>query len=302
MMRLLALALLALASFAGVARAQVSAPLNVITFNVLAPQWAAPVWYPERMDASLLDREFRRARITAFLRQVRDRTDVFCLQEVAESEFPHLLAALGPAFEGLMARNARDYWSSWIVPGLPWEPNGPAIVVRTSRLADRRFHDHALSDSGNHGALLEARDALSGAPVRLWSIHLDSDSNANRRRELGAALALTPAYPGYRDVICGDINEDTVTGTAAGLFKRDGFIDALATLGNREATHPFSSSYNNSARWAIIDHILVRNATPVAGNVFDFGTWMIGEQVSRIEENFRQCGSDHFPVGATIRY
>jgi hypothetical protein len=76
----------------------------------------------------------------------------------------------------------------------------------------------------------------------------------------------------------------------------------LASVGNREATHPFSSAYNRSPRWAIIDHVLVRNGSPAAGDVFDFGLWSISDEVERIEQNFRESGSDHFPVGATIAF
>jgi hypothetical protein len=55
-------------------------------------------------------------------------------------------------------------------------------------------------------------------------------------------------------------------------------------------------------RWAIIDHVLVRGALPVAGDVFDLGVWSIADVVSRIEANFRNTGSDHFPIGGTIGF
>ena len=38
------------------------ARLPMVTFNVLAPVWAAPDWYPPEMDMSLLDAASRRAR------------------------------------------------------------------------------------------------------------------------------------------------------------------------------------------------------------------------------------------------
>jgi hypothetical protein len=56
--------------------------------------------------------------------------------------------------------------------------------------------------------------------------------------------------------------------------------------------HPWSDSYYNSPRWAIIDRIVVRNAMPVAGDVVDFGVGTIEEEVARIEEDFRRRGSD----------
>ena len=64
--------------------------LSIVTFNVLAPLWADPVWYPETMDPALLDREYRRERLAAFLKSQASDTDVFCLQEVAAGEFGYL--------------------------------------------------------------------------------------------------------------------------------------------------------------------------------------------------------------------
>ena len=86
------------------------ARLPMVTFNVLAPVWAAPDWYPPEMDMSLLDAGYRRARITSFLAARAADTDVFCLQEVQESELPAFLAALGSGFAGAMAHNDRDWW------------------------------------------------------------------------------------------------------------------------------------------------------------------------------------------------
>jgi hypothetical protein len=34
--------------------------------------------------------------------------------------------------------------------------------------------------------------------------------------------------------------------------------------------------------------------------VFDFGLWSIADEVQRIAENFRQCGSDHFPIAGQV--
>ena len=78
----LAAAALALAGPASAAPPPREAQLSVVAFNVLAPVWAAPDWYPAAMDMSLLDTEFRRERITRFLAGQAPTTDVFCLQEV----------------------------------------------------------------------------------------------------------------------------------------------------------------------------------------------------------------------------
>jgi len=274
--------------------------VQVLTLNVLAPIWAGAVWYPKDMDSSLLDREYRRARTQAFLREVRDQIDVVCLQEVNEAELPYYLAALGPEFEGAMAFNDPAFWSNWLVPEIPWEPNGTAAAVRKSGFADRHFEDLPLADDGNHAAVFEGRHRASGRTVRVQSVHLDSDSNSNRVEELRTLMLRYPSHPGIVDVVCGDFNEDTVTGSSAGIIKRDGYLDVLASVGNREATHPWSTTYYSSVRWAVIDHVLVRNALPIGGDVMDFGLWSIADETDRIEEDLRVSGSDHFPVTATV--
>ncbi|MFN0318371.1 MAG: endonuclease/exonuclease/phosphatase family protein [Burkholderiales bacterium] len=299
---LVALIALIVSAAPAIAGEEDSHDLRILTFNVLAPIWAAPVWYPAEMDPALLDRTLRRERIVSFLRKVRRNSDVICLQEVQKDELPYFLRALGTEFEGAMAFNDPNYWSSWIVPELPWQPNGTAVIVRKSVVAQRRFTDLALSSDGNHAAAVEGLHAATGRPLRIFSVHLDSDFNNNRLFELRSLMEQAPAHEGYTDVVCGDINEDTVTGSAGSIFADNGYADVLASVGNREGTHPWSTAYYRSARWAIIDHIMVRGAKPVAGDVFDFGLWSIANELTRIEENFRQSGSDHFPVGGTIRF
>jgi endonuclease/exonuclease/phosphatase family metal-dependent hydrolase len=274
-----------------------SAQLPMVTFNVLAPVWAAPDWYPPDMDMSLLDADDRRARITAFLSSRAADTDVFCLQEVQESEFPAFLAAVGSGFAGAMSHNDRDWWSNWVVPEIPWAPNGTAIIVRRQAFSNLAFRDVALSGDGNHGEIVEGVHRATGRRFRAASIHLDSDKEANRGREARALMSELPPAAGAIDVVCGDFNEDSVTGTAGGVMRRAGFVDVLDAVGNREPTHPWSSSFNGATRWAIIDHLTVRGAQPLSGDVLDFGGLSIPDELTRIETNFRTTGSDHYPVG-----
>ena len=272
------------------------AEIGMVTFNVLAPVWAAPDWYPPDMDMSLLDADYRRARITSFLSSRAADTDIFCLQEVQESEFPAFLAALGGGFTGAMSHNDRDWWSNWVVPEIPWAPNGTAIIVRRQAFSNLVFSDIALSDDGNHAELVEGVHTATGRRFRAASIHLDSDVEANRRREARSLMSQLPSASNTTDVVCGDFNEDSVTGTVGGVVQRAGFVDVLAAVGNREPTHPWSSTYNGATRWAIIDHLTVRDAQPLSGDVLDFGGLSIADELTRIESNFRTTGSDHYPV------
>jgi endonuclease/exonuclease/phosphatase family metal-dependent hydrolase len=294
-------ALTALALAATLPRAAQASPrMSVLTFNVLAPLWAAPRWYPERVDPALLDRTFRRGRITAFLRDAGRSRDIVCLQEVEAGEMRYYEQALGGGFAGAFAGHDPAYWSNWLVPELPWVPNGNALFVRRAALAEFSFSDLSLGGTGNHAVMLSGVLASGRRPLRAASVHLDADRNNGRRVEFQSLLAQWPLAAGSVDLIAGDINEDTVSGSLGGEVKRAGFADVLAFVGNREATHPFSSSYNGATRWAIIDHVLARGATPRAGDVFDFGLWSLSDEVARIEANFRACGSDHFPVAAEL--
>jgi len=297
----LACAALAVPLFpAGSAGAAGIREIDVVSYNVLAPPWASPVWYPEIDDPSLLDTAARRERIRAFLRSARDTAELVCLQEVAASELPAFAAALGPGFVGAMSFNDPDFWSDWVVPPIPWEPNGTALFARTSAFTGVVVEDRALG-TGNHAALLTATHVGTGARLRAWSLHLDSDRTNNRRTEIETVFGATPPEPHSTDVLCGDMNEDTVVGSLAGRVRRAGFVDVLAAVGNRDATHPWSETYYSSPRWAILDHVLVRGATPLRGTTIDAGVAAIPDQSTRIEELLRRMGSDHYPVEATVR-
>jgi hypothetical protein len=117
--RIALLAVALAATLGATAATAATRPLQVVSFNVLAPPWAAPDWYPAGMDMSLLSRDYRRPRIQSVLAELAPTTDVVCLQEVVDAEFPSFVAALGSDWVGVMAHNDRDWWSNWIVPGIP---------------------------------------------------------------------------------------------------------------------------------------------------------------------------------------
>jgi endonuclease/exonuclease/phosphatase family metal-dependent hydrolase len=253
------------------------------------------------MDTALLETEYRRARITAFLGRVSADADIVCLQEVQDSEFPHLMAALGEQFGGAMAVNDPALWANYLV-GTQWAPNGTAVAIRRSVLdGDPQFRD-LPTHGGNHVSVVTGTHAASGRRLRAYSVHLDSERTSNRTKELRALFADASPESGAIDIVCGDINEDTIIGSASGLFDRAGFVDVLGSTGNREATHPWSTTYYNSTRWLVIDHILTRGATPIAGAVLDLGSSTIADEVERIEENFRRNGSDHYPIVGTLEF
>jgi endonuclease/exonuclease/phosphatase family metal-dependent hydrolase len=297
-------AILAVAASVAAPDAACAAPadarIDVLTFNVLAPVWAAPVWYPADMDPSFLDTEYRRERIVAFLHEHADTADVVALQEVQDSEFAYLARALGEAFVGVMSTNDPDFWSNWLVDGIPWGPNGTAVFVRRSAFGRPRFHELDQS-TGNSVAWVSARQLATGRTVRFASVHLDSDRQVNRQVELAALLdTWGSAGAPDTDIIAGDFNEDTVNGSLSTPLQHAGFVDVLAALGNREQTHPWIESYYMSNKWGIIDHVVVRGGEPLSGDVIDSGVWSIDDETARIEANFDAVGSDHFPVVAAV--
>jgi endonuclease/exonuclease/phosphatase family metal-dependent hydrolase len=251
------------------------------------------------MDPSLLATAPRRAALTAYLASVAPTTEIVCLQEVALSEFAYFAAALGSRFQGAMAFNDPDFWSNWIVPEIPWQPNGPAIFVRKNAFDHIAISDRPLG-TGNHAAVVEATLAATGRTIRAWSIHLDSDRESNRGSEFDTVLAGMPALTSATDIACGDFNEDSVLGGVGAHLRQAGFVDAHESVGQRRATHPWSTQYYNSTRWAIIDHVVVRNGQPVAATVVDGGLAGITDELERIEATLRQKGSDHYAVTATI--
>lgn len=280
-----------------------SAPsgLGVLSFNVLAPCWAHPSYYPASAEP-LLDRVARRRSIIDLLLAQAGTVDVIMLQEVAQAEFAFFNEALKQNFEGFYVNHAPTYWSSWITPVPAWEPNGNAIFVRRARFSTIAFRDLAASASGNHAALFSGVLKNSTKTVRAASIHLDSDSSQNRRQELGAVLAAWPAQASAVDVIAGDFNFETDAGNLKADISKAGYLNVLEQLGTATQTHPWTSSYNGADNWGIIDHIITRNSTPLSGRVIDFDLFKTypTDEVSRINSNLRLCGSDHFPLIGSV--
>jgi endonuclease/exonuclease/phosphatase family metal-dependent hydrolase len=258
------------------------------------------VWYPADLDPAVLDAAARRDAVTAYLRGAARTAEVICLQEVQDTEWPALLEAAGPAFTGRFAVNDRSFWSEWVVPELGWRPNGTAVLIRRDAFRDVRLDDVAIGSQGNHSAMATAVHRGTGRLVRVASVHLDTDKQADRTRELAPVPQRWPAREASSDVVCGDFNEDTTVGTASGRLLRAGFTDVLAAVGQRVPTHPFRESYNGSPRWGIIDHVVVRGAAPADGRVVDAGVSGIDDEVTRIEEFMRRLGSDHYAVEATV--
>lgn len=274
------------------------ASLTIVSYNVLAPIWAAPRFYPDGMDLAVLDPIARRQARQALLRSIA--FDVACLQEVTESELAAVLVDLGPGYSGFLARNHEDYWSGWGTPELGWEPNGPAIVVRAAIAIDPAFADLEVSAAGNHAAVLDLNHRGSNVGLRIVSVHLDADAHETRLAELRALLRALPARADTVDIIAGDLNEGTAGTPLGDALTAAGFVDVLEALGMSAPTHPVLRPGDDFAALAVIDHVLTRGGRPVGGRVIDSGVWAEASSPKRIETQLRVAGSDHLPVEARV--
>lgn len=292
--------LLALAPLRAAADRAPAAPprLAIVSFNVLAPLWVEPDLYPPEVEQTAFDAGARRTSAARVLGSLARIADVVCLQEVLESEYLTYARALGPAFEGRFASHEHAHWEDGLA-GQPWQPNGNAVFVRRRAVTGVEFEAIPLG-TGNRAVAVAGTHAATGRRLRVYSVQVDPDFQRTRDREIGALLAQAPADPRTTDVVCGDINEDVETGPSSQALRRAGFVDVLAAAGTRRPTHPFASANYAAAHWAATDHVLVRHAAPLRGEVHDFGLWAIPDEVERVTAALETGGSDRFPVRAVV--
>jgi endonuclease/exonuclease/phosphatase family metal-dependent hydrolase len=276
-------------------------PVQVVTFNILAPCWASPSYYPPAA-APYLNRVYRRDRILDFLASQKD-ADIIALQEVTSAEFEFIKNALGGEFLASNCYHSATYWASWITVDPAWEPNGNALLLKRTRFNEAAFSDLPLSGDGNHAVYAEARDRVTGRHFRIASVHLDSDYTYNRESELQALLERIPPASGFTDIIAGDFNTDVSRAGLQSNLKTAGFQSLLPALGITTTTSPWGT-YNKSSTFGAIDHITYRNASPLTGAVIDFGLLKKypaqKDDTTRIVLNLILSGSDHFPVVGSL--
>ena len=229
-----------------------------------------PIWYRREMDPSLLDAASRRARITALPRVGGATTEIFCLQEVQESascpptsprsaaasgrdgaQRPRLVVELGRSRDSLGAERHRDRRAQRCVPTSTFResPARPtAITPRSSRPCT-------------------ARPAAASAPRRSTS----TATGVEPRAEVHVADGQLPPAAGTPTSSAATSTRTRSSAASGGVVSQRGLRRRPASVGQREPTHPWSSTYNGATRWAIIDHVTVRDARPLSGDVLDFG-------------------------------
>jgi endonuclease/exonuclease/phosphatase family metal-dependent hydrolase len=277
--------------------------IKVITFNILAPCWASPDYYPASA-APYLDRVYRRGKIINYLKS-RSTTDVISLQEVTVTEYGYIKDALKKDYVSFQSLHSPTYWSNWITENPPWEPNGNAVFLKKSRFTNIVFQDIPLSDDGNHAVYVQATDVNTNKKVRIAGIHLDSDHPYNRERELKALFTLMTELQDVTDIVAGDFNIDiNYSGLQQDIVKAH-FINVLSSLGVNEVTSPYSSTYYAHAKFGVIDNITVRNGVAIDGVVISNGLFQLypesKDEDPRVAKNMQLTGSDHFSVEGTVK-
>lgn len=282
---------------------QPNGQIRVLTFNILAPCWASPNYYPASA-AAYLDRVYRRGKIISFLKS-RSSVDVISLQEVTQIEYDYIKDALKKDYVSFQSLHDPTYWANWITANPPWEPNGNAVFLKKSRFTDIDFQDIALSDDGNHAVYAQVTDVNTNKKLRIAGIHLDSDHPYNRERELKALFTLMTSLPDVTDIVAGDFNIDiNYTSLQQDIVKAQ-FSNVLATLGINDVTSPYSTTYYAHAKFGVIDNIIIRNGQALSGAVNNNGLFQLypntKEEDPRVAMNMQLTGSDHFSVEGTLK-
>ena len=209
------------------------------------------------------------------------------------------------AYARMHAQNGREYWAHWLGDDVAWEANGPAVIVRRDAFDDLVLRELYLGGFGNAAAMMQAIHYETDTRVRCVSVHLDADHHAVRMNELQSLLAqLDDASDNWRNaltIVAGDFNCDTQDGEIAELLANAGYVDAHASCGQFDPTHPYARPGDTYAPLARIDHIMVRGAPVTRAIVDDVGVWEIAEPGDRLIEHLRRTGTDHLQISATFR-
>lgn len=275
--------------------------LNLSTFNVLAPCWANPKYYP---DSSLpyLDKVKRREHIIQILENLAKSNDVIALQETQEDEIRYFYDVMKKVgFDGYYVNHRDDYWSQYITIDPPFVSNGVALFWNKTTVTKLQINGNDLSNKGNRCIISTFKK--DNKTFRLLCCHLDSDTGGKRAKEAKSIIDILSPTVGITDIIIGDLNFNIDNGPYNRVFYSNNFIDVLKSLDKEEMTHPFDFSYTGNSNFGIIDHILVRNAKPVDGIVLTFNVWTDGTtSEERINLLLQRNGSDHFVVSGTITF
>jgi endonuclease/exonuclease/phosphatase family metal-dependent hydrolase len=296
--------------------------VKIATFNVLAPCWADPTYYPQNPDNVTAPFEYvtnsytRATKLKAQVSQLKDSgVEVFAFQEITDQYFDAIANALGKEFTGFKAYHDISYWFSYQPDPANPVHNGNATFIKTTNWnvlnSNNNIASFPADGSGNHSVYTQIKAKRGSNRIyHVMNVHFDSDVGGNRKKELlGVMAILAPSFTSGNNtqIITGDFNCSTDHATIQQVFASNNFVNTINPL---EPTHPFTTSYNGNPLYASIDHITVRNGKAGSGGttIISNGLWQSypvlvpndTKEARRIVANFGMCGSDHFPVQGSV--
>lgn len=240
-----------------------------VTWNVLAPSYVRPSYYP-RSDARYLDPKWRAPAVVARARALD--CDLMCFQEVEVATFDALRMALAEMeYVGLHALKQN-------------KPDGCAVFFRVGRFQLVESRRIVFRDGSGHVAQLVTFDH-EGRRIAVVNTHLKWDPHDTpaalkfgfrQASEIVVALQTERAQHAAQ-IICGDLNVTPESEVIETLRSAD-FVPAH--------TGVFSCNSNGAAK--LIDYVLSRglHVDPIAPRVIDDETPLPSEDEP----------SDHLPL------
>ena len=272
------------------------------TFNVLAPAWTYPPYYPSSCNGpSTLDPTVRIPKNIVQMQAMTyngDYPDFIILTEAEidpNAQFASALSSFGPSGYAYFASYHDDpYWECWFTHPLPlFRPNGIAIAVSKAKYdtANCKFGDIVTSGDGNHAPYLTCPHRATGLVMRVLGAHLDTDSTKRWRSEVTAiANIMGPAHSasGYVDIVAGDFNAAPAGNLlATELVGNRGFTNVLAAAGVHTGT---------VTSGGVIDHVYVRGPGVVTGGAGSAVLLVTNKMCTALNTG----GSDHLPLRAVV--
>lgn len=260
--------------------------LKLCTFNILAPCWAHPSYYPAS-SSQYLDRIKRRESIINVLKYLSLSHDMIALQEIQYGEITYIREVMKQLdYDCFHIYHEDTYWKDYVRPDIPFVSNGVALFWKSKKISLISIDGNSFSNGGNRCIIGLFR--LNEKIFRVTCVHLDKEKN---NKELMAILDYLNSSPSMVDIILGDFNHNINYEPYSNILKTNKFTNLLNFLDRENITHPFG----------IIDHILVRNAIPDNGQVLDFGILQDGNNdQEKFNLMLQRIGSDHFVVSGSI--
>jgi mRNA deadenylase 3'-5' endonuclease subunit Ccr4 len=275
--------------------------LTLCTYNILAPCWTNPGIYPTS-SVPYLDRYVRRDIKIDILNNLAKTHDIIALQEIQDDEYPVLKEAMKQiGFQGFNVNHRDDYWENYITLDPPFVSNGVGLFWNKKNINILEIQGHNFSDDGNKGIVAYFRK--NNKLFRVTCVHLDTKRGGRVTNEAQSIVDLLVPGEDLTDIIIGDLNFNTGQ-EVYDVFKDSNFIDVYDAVGEKGVERPLNTSYAGNTNCGIIDHIMIRNATPVSSSILDFNAWSDGSQdpEERINLTLQRIGSDHFIVIGKIEF